>query len=263
MPQSTYTSVPNPEGVLLPDIDSIRYTNFDPSYIPQYGATYLLKDFKETTTSNYFRPYVGLTSIESYTQMAYDASDNLFVISSFQEPEFTTNFISVIRDNTVSNVVPLYEQIAASLQFDNNNSLYIIIIEEISTNPSVYNSKLVLVDIVTQSLTDVSITGVSFNKLYDLTFDTSNNIYLSDSVSNTIFKITLTTPTSGIGEVYASGLSGINTPRGITSDFLDNIYVCNSGDNTVVKIEPDGHTVVFSNSDLDNPYDVNYNNFNN
>ena len=115
MPQSTYTSVPNPEGALLPDIESIRYTNFDPNYIPQYGATYLLKDFKETTTSNYFRPYVGLTSIESYTQMAYDASDNLFVISSFQEVGFTTNFVSVIKDNTVSNVVPLYDQIGVSL----------------------------------------------------------------------------------------------------------------------------------------------------
>ena len=60
MPQSTYISSTDPSGALLPDIQQLLYTNFDPSYIPIFGNTYLLKDFQSEVVSDYFRPYQGV-----------------------------------------------------------------------------------------------------------------------------------------------------------------------------------------------------------
>ena len=61
MPQSTYISSTDPSGALLPDLQQLLYTNFDPSYIPTFGNTYLLKDFQSET---YFYKSMSEKSVE-------------------------------------------------------------------------------------------------------------------------------------------------------------------------------------------------------
>ena len=77
MPQSTYISSTDPSGALLPDLQQLLYTNFDPSYIPIFGNTYLLKDFQSEVVSEYFRPYQGDGGLEWPPPLAVDNSNNL------------------------------------------------------------------------------------------------------------------------------------------------------------------------------------------
>ena len=265
MPQSTYISETDPSGALLPDINEVLYTNFDLSYIPQYGDTYLLKDYQSNVVSDYFRPYTGDGSLEWPAPLAFDASNNLYVCTIA-----LANFISRVDGEFITNVFPLNTDTPSGIAFDKDNILYITIANSnVSFErqefiwPQVWTSKILKLDLITLNAVELVVSGISTNKLDGICFDNSGNLFVSDSITSTIFKITETGYSTGVGEIFASNLAGINTPIGLAADLYNNIYVCNSGNNNLVRITPQGMLTVVASTGLDNPTGVTYNPINN
>ena len=265
MPQSTYISETDPSGALLQDINESLYTNFDLSYIPQYGSTYLLKDFQSDVVSDYFRPYIGDGSLEWPGAIAFDASNKLYVASNA-----LANFISLVEGEFITNVYKLFTDSPTGLAFNKDNVLYITIANSNVGSetqdfvwPEIWTSKILKLDLITLVAVELNVAGISTNKLDGICFDGSGNLFVSDSITSTIFKITETSYTTGVGQIFASNLAGINTPIGLASDLFNNIYVCNSGNNNLVRITPQGSITIVASTGLNNPTGVTYNSFNN
>lgn len=87
--------------------------------------------------------------------------------------------------------------------------------------------------------------AAQFNEPYGIVVDIANTVYVTDSTSNTIRKITSTgIVTTFVGTAGVTGfLDGVgaaaqlNTPQGIASDSGGNLYVSDSVNNTVRKIQ--------------------------
>ncbi|MGD0973603.1 MAG: hypothetical protein ABR866_05910 [Candidatus Korobacteraceae bacterium] len=96
----------------------------------------------------------------------------------------------------------------------------------------------------TTGSTDATGAAAKFNVPYDITTD-GKNLYVSDSLNNTIRKVVIATAavTTLAGTASLTGGSSdgtgaaasFNYPNGITTDGT-NLYVCNTGNNTIRKI---------------------------
>lgn len=94
----------------------------------------------------------------------------------------------------------------------------------------------------------------SFSQLTNITIDTSNNIYVSDTFNNnTIRKITpagvVTTLAGGATPLNNDGVgsnAGFYSPKGITIDKLGNLYVAEYFGNKIRKITPLGVVTTFA-----------------
>ena len=87
------------------------------------------------------------------------------------------------------------------------------------------------------------------NRPSRLAFDTSGNLYVANTLSNTIYKIT----PDGNVSTFASGLNG---PMGLAFDNSCNLYVANNSDDTISKITPEGSVSPFVSSTLNGPMDL-------
>jgi hypothetical protein len=80
-----------------------------------------------------------------------------------------------------------------------------------------------------------------------LAFDISGRLFASNNADGTVTQFDF----AGTQTPFATGLS---TPRGLVFDMNDNLYVANAiQPGNVIKIDPDGNTSVFTNSNLDLP----------
>jgi len=81
-----------------------------------------------------------------------------------------------------------------------------------------------------------------FNLPRDLTFDSSNNLYVSDEGNNLIRKINLSTTQV---TTYA-GPSTFSDPKGLVFDTSGNLFVVDSGNDVIQKITTGGSIAVFA-----------------
>jgi sugar lactone lactonase YvrE len=94
-----------------------------------------------------------------------------------------------------------------------------------------------------------------FNNPFSIVFDSSYNIYISDSLNNRIRKITksgIVTTFAGSGlATYLDGngtLAGFNNPAGLIFDNSGNLYVADTNNNRIRKITQSGVVTTFAGS---------------
>lgn len=266
-PQSQYITSTDPSGALLPDINQVIYTNYNfPDYMPTYNQSYILRDFQSNATSDYFRPFIGDGSIEWPAPVAVDPSNNLYVGTVA-----LSNFISRVDGQFISNVFPLFQDTPTGIAFDASGVCYVT---TASSNisyetqsyifPQVFSSKILKIDFAANTSAELTVSGVAFNKLEGIAIDSVGNIYVSDSITSTVFKITLTSYSDGTGEIYASQQAGLNQPFGLAFDILDNLYICNRANNQILLVNNTSKQIsVAAATGLNNPTGVTYNKTNN
>lgn len=266
-PQSQYITSTDPSGALLPDINQVIYTNYNfPDYMPTYNQTYILRDFQSNATSDYFRPFIGDGSIEWPAPVAVDPSNNLYVGTVA-----LSNFISRVDGQFISNIFPLFQDTPTGIVFDASGICYVTTAtSNISYEtqsyifPQVFSSKILKIDFVANTSVELTVSGVSFNKLEGIAIDSVGDIYVSDTLTSTVFKIKLTSYSVGTGEIYASQQAGLNQPFGLAFDTLDNLYICNAGNNQILLVNNVSKQIsVAASTGLNFPTGVTYNKTNN
>ncbi|HWA26194.1 MAG TPA: hypothetical protein VG734_11065 [Lacunisphaera sp.] len=93
-----------------------------------------------------------------------------------------------------------------------------------------------------------------FDDPHDITVDSADNLYVTDTGNHTIRKITpagVVTTLAGLAGVTGNNdgpgtLARFNSPLGITADATGNIFVTESGNNTIRKITPAGAVSTFA-----------------
>ena len=271
MPHDEYTITTDPSGALLQDIKYITYTNTDLSYIPQFMNTYALEDIELNQVSKYFYPYAGPSALQQFGFgagfMTYDTLlDKIYIGNGMVISEWTgTSLVNVFIIN--KNNLPINQNrntgtlgIAYNPQ---NNLLYAIMSNVFTTNkfppPS---SCIIVINILTRTQTNFVINNVNFVSLIGITFDISNNLYVTDNSNHNVIKIVLTDYYNGDGTIIANYLNGVFEPTGITSDQFNNLYISNAGNNNVLKISNIGDVSIFG-SGFNNPMQIQYNIINN
>jgi len=133
MPQSTYITETDPSGALIEELDSVQYTNFDLSFVPLYGETYVARDEKSNNVTELFRPYIGAGAIEWPGVMAVDNNNNVYVANEGTNP----------RNSRISKIYLNY------FHFDN-----VILENGTCSNAQIYN--LTLRDYVDVNYNDIN-----------------------------------------------------------------------------------------------------------
>ena len=96
--------------------------------------------------------------------------------------------------------------------------------------------------------TDATGAAASFSSPFGLATDSAGNVYVADTFSNTIRKITsagVVSTLAGTAGVFGStdatgAAASFFSPNGVATDSADNVYVAESGNNTIRKITPAG-----------------------
>ena len=104
------------------------------------------------------------------------------------------------------------------------------------------NNSITRTDTQTQVTTTFASTGL--NLPTGLAFDSANNLYVANFISNTIEKFT----PGGVASVFAS--TGLSNPLGLAFDASGNLYVANQGNGTIEKFTPGGVGSVFATTGL-------------
>jgi hypothetical protein len=102
--------------------------------------------------------------------------------------------------------------------------------------------------LATAGITDATGTAASFNNPLGVAVDGSGNVYVADTSSSTIRKVTpagVVTTLAGtaglVGTTDGTGTSGLfNSPHNVTADSTGNLYVADTGSNTIRKVTPAG-----------------------
>jgi sugar lactone lactonase YvrE len=98
----------------------------------------------------------------------------------------------------------------------------------------------------TSGYADGTGTSAKFGNLLRIAFDSSGNLFVSDSDNNTIRKITPTGVVTTFAGKAGSGTDGIgqasqfNNPLATATDSSDNVYVADTSNHTIRKISPGG-----------------------
>ena len=85
----------------------------------------------------------------------------------------------------------------------------------------------------------VSTFASGFSSPEGLAFDAAGNLYVGNTNSATVSKVT----PAGVVSTFASGFSG---PEGLAFDAAGNLYVANQGFDTVSKVTPAGVVSTFA-----------------
>jgi sugar lactone lactonase YvrE len=85
----------------------------------------------------------------------------------------------------------------------------------------------------TTTFLDSKRSTINWERPADLVCDSNNNLLISDSVKNTIYKVT---PTGISSNYFESKDLKLNSPQGIAIDKKDNLFICDSYNNRIVKI---------------------------
>jgi streptogramin lyase len=237
--------------------NGIAINNSNTSYVLDYVRKYILCITQSGTIATRGLPGFGLPGFGSSPQrIAIDSNGNSYT---------TDNVDNVIRkiavDGTVTiiagnlGVIGANDGTGASATFnspvgitiDSNGNLYVAdygnkLIRKIDT---LYNVTTVAGIAGISGYTDGPINQATFTSPIGITIDTNYNIYVCESLSNTIRKIT----TAGIVSTYAGksqsagALDGVgvaarfNNPQDLTVDSFGNLYVADSGNYLIREID--------------------------
>ncbi len=209
--------------------------------------------FTSPTSSVYFGA-LGIT---------IDASDNLYVADEgFNKIRkitpagvITTVAGTGVASNTDGDVSQASFNYPTDIAIDTSGNLYVV-------DSGNYKIRKItpagIVSTFAGNGTNGNVDGIgtlaSFSGLTNITIDTSNNLYVSDTFNNnTIRKITsagvVTTLAGGASPFNIEGVgsnAGFYSPEGITIDKSGNLYVAESYGNKIRKITPLGVVTTFA-----------------
>ena len=130
-----------------------------------------------------------------------------------------------------------------------------------------------LVDLGTLNKYDLISTTKTYGNLYGCAVDNNNLIYVVDNTNNEIIQITPGLINTDFGaprdpynmatttNIYASIYNGLDSPTDITFDSLNNAYVANQGAFNIIKISPNGSSLVYISGFPRPPVTISFNTF--
>ena len=169
-------------------------------------------------------------------------------------------FYYVVPQSTQANPFPPIDGIIVTI---NNNRDW----------DQVTSSKVYLVDLGTLNKYDLTSTTKTYGNLYGCAVDNNNLIYVVDNTNNEIIQITPGLINTAFGaprdpynmatttNIYASIYNGLDSPTDITFDSLNNAYVANQGAFNIIKISPNGSSLVYISGFPRPPVTISFNTF--
>jgi len=186
------------------------------------GSSLVTVTWTGTNTSAPVFFQIGAVAANGVPQGCFDSSGNYYTVTSTALKKIT---LAGAASNVVTTSTFTYPQ---GMAVDSSGNVYI----------ANYGSPTSTIYKVTSGgtvTTFASITGGSQN----LVFDTSGNLFVTDSSNNNVRKIT----SAGVVSTFATGFT---TPIGICRDSSNNLYVANAGALTISKVTTAGVVSTFA-----------------
>ncbi len=247
----TAASFAYPNGIVEDSSGNIYVADTVNNKIRKITPAGVVTTFVGSTTSGSADGNGTAASFNQPSGMAIDSNDNIYVADTRNGKIRKITPAGVV--STLSGDFPLEQTIGATIGMqdvavDNNGNVYVA-----------YTGKNKIDKITSEGVvstfagsgsygsTDGNGTDASFAKPYAIAVDSHGNVYVSETNTNKIRKITpagvVTTfaGSSTSGSIDATGTAAsFSSPRGITIDSSDNIYVADSGNNKIRKITQAG-----------------------
>ena len=196
--------------------------SYDKDTIFRFGPTG--EYINETTTSgNTDQPVKTIVGPDGLLYIRYEGSNTIT-----RHNALTGDFIDIFFD--ASAIQELTDVSGVSMAFGPDGNLYI-------TDNSQTNNRIIQLDGTTGSYIKDFVPADSSNGLiniYDITFGTDNNLYVSDYDSHSIFRFDGDTG-NFIDEFISSGSGGLLNPQQITFGPHNNLYVSSFGSNQILR----------------------------
>jgi len=237
-----------PYGVVATTTGAIYYTSATSHWSYQGADEDTNKIYKLTQnniTSNYANtiPYPdipGTQSISPITSTAFDASNNLYAAQYTNDLSYNGYFGVIWKipgTDPSYNPIRFYPTSSIDPSLNNPTSLAFNIAKTYLYVANSSSNQIIAIPMNGSTRTKVDISGVLLSLPSAIVFDGSGNLYVANSLNNTICILTFSNPTTATSVLYDISGSPLFSPAGLDFDSTyRNLYVSNAGYNNILKI---------------------------